>query len=127
SEGAAGSLRLRSRTSRRVLTSVDPWVNLLRNTVCCFAGAVAGADAITTAPMDAAIGPSDVFSRHLARNTQIILQEESHLNRVIDPAGGSWFLETLTDQLAERAWALLRQVEERGGMIAAALRGDLET
>jgi methylmalonyl-CoA mutase len=122
-EDAARSLRLRSRTSRRVLTSVDPWVNLLRNTVCCFAGAVGGAHAITTAPLDAAIGLSDEFSRHLARNTQIILQEESHLNRVIDPAGGSWFLETLTDQLAERAWALLRQVEERGGMIAAALDG----
>jgi methylmalonyl-CoA mutase len=121
SEDAARSLRLQSRTSRRVLTSVDPWVNSLRNTVCCFAGAVAGADAITTAPLDAAIGLSDEFSRHLARNTQIILQEESHLNRVMDPAGGSWFLETLTDQLAERAWALLRQVEERGGMIPAAL------
>jgi methylmalonyl-CoA mutase len=123
SEAAARSIRVRSRTSRRVLTSVDPWVNLLRNTVCCFAGAVAGVDAITTAPMDAAIGPSDEFSRHLARNTQIILQEESHLNRVIDPAGGSWFLETLTTQLAERAWGLLRQVEERGGMIAAAQSG----
>jgi len=123
SEEAARSMRLRSRTSRRVLTSVDPWVNLLRNTVCCFAGAVADADAITTAPLDAAIGLSDEFSRHLARNTQIILQEESHLNRVIDPAGGSWYLETLTAQLAERAWALLCQVEERGGMIQAALSG----
>jgi len=123
SEEAARSMRLRSRTSRRVLTSVDPWVNLLRNTVCCFAGAVAGADAITTAPLDAAIGLSDEFSRHLARNTQIILQEESHLNRVIDPAGGSWYLEMLTAQLAERAWALLCQVEERGGMIQAALSG----
>src|SRR5262249_42213940 len=58
SEAAARCIRVRSRTSRRVLTSIDPWVNLLRNTVCCFAGAVAGADAITTAPMDAAIGPS---------------------------------------------------------------------
>jgi methylmalonyl-CoA mutase len=123
SEAAARALRLRVRTSRRVLTSVDPWVNLLRNTVCCFAGAVAGADAITTAPLDAAIGPSDAFSRRLARNTQIILQEETHLNRVIDPAGGSWFLETLTGQLAERAWELLRQVEGRGGMIRAARDG----
>jgi methylmalonyl-CoA mutase len=122
-EEAARSMRLRVRTSRRVLTSVDPWVNLLRNTVCCFAGAVAGADSITTAPLDAAIGPSDEFSRRLARNTQIILQEESHLGRVIDPAGGSWFLETLTGQLAERAWELLQQVEARGGMIEAARSG----
>ncbi|WP_169977402.1 methylmalonyl-CoA mutase family protein [Tautonia rosea] len=117
------TMQLRARTSRRVLTSVDPWVNLLRNTVCCFAGAVGGADAIGTAPMDAAIGLSDQFTRHLARNTQIILQEESHLNRVIDPAGGSWFLETLTDQLAESAWGILQQVEGRGGMIAACLDG----
>jgi methylmalonyl-CoA mutase len=123
SEQAARSMRIRSRTSRRVLTSVDPWVNLLRNTVCCFAGAVGGADSITTAPMDAALGQSDEFSRHLARNTQIILQEESHLNRVIDPAGGSGFLETLTEQLASKAWDLLRQVEGNGGMIAAARSG----
>ena len=117
------TMRLRARTSRRVLTSVDPWVNLLRNTVCCFAGAVGGADSITTAPMDAAIGLSDHFTRHLARNTQVILQEESHLNRVIDPGGGSWFIETLTGQLAEKAWDILRQVEGRGGMIAAATGG----
>jgi len=106
-----------------VLTRRDPWVNLLRNTVCCFAGAVGGADAITTAPLDAAIGPSDEFSRHLARNTQTILLEESHLNRVIDPAGGSWFLERLTDQFAEYAWGLFQTIEGRGGMVRAAIEG----
>lgn len=120
---AAGAARIRARTSRRVLTVFDPWVNLLRSTVCCFAGAVAGADTFTAAPLDAAIGLSDDFSRRLARNTQIILQEESHLNRVIDPAGGSWFLETLTQQLAESAWSIFQQVEERGGMVAAATSG----
>lgn len=123
SEQAAGAARIRARTSRRVLTVFDPWVNLLRNTVCCFAGAVAGADTITAAPLDAAIGLSDDFGRRLARNTQIILQEESHLNRVIDPAGGSWFLETLTNQLAEKAWELFQQVEEQGGMTVAAPSG----
>jgi methylmalonyl-CoA mutase len=123
SEEAARAARVHSRTSRRVLTSFDPWVNLLRNTVCCFAGAAGGADSITTAPLDAALGLSDEFSRRLARNTQIILQEESHLNRVVDPAGGSYLIETLTGQLAEKAWNLLRQVEERGGMIQAAVSG----
>lgn len=122
-EQAARGVHVRSRTSRRVITTVDPWVNLLRNTVCCFAGAVGGADSITTAPLDAAIGLPDEFSRGLARNTQIILQEESHLNRVIDPAGGSWFLETLTGQLAESSWSLFQQVEAQGGMIAAAQSG----
>jgi methylmalonyl-CoA mutase len=120
---AAQATRIQVRTSRRVLTRRDPWVNLLRNTVCCFAGAVGGADSITSAPLDAAIGLSDEFSRHLARNTQIILLEESHLNRVIDHAGGSWFLERLTDQLAERAWALFQATEGRGGMIRAATEG----
>jgi methylmalonyl-CoA mutase len=122
-EVAARSTRIQVRTSRRVLTRRDPWVNLLRNTVCCFAGAVGGADSITTAPLDAALGLSDDFSRHLARNTQIILVEESHLNRVIDPAGGSWFLESLTDRLAAEAWTLLQAVEKQGGMVRAALDG----
>ena len=122
-EAAARSTRVQVRTSRRILTRRDPWVNLLRNTVCCFAGAVGGADSITTAPLDAAIGLSDEFSRHLARNTQIILLEESHLNRVIDPAGGSWFLESFTDRLAAEAWKLLQAIEDRGGMIRAALDG----
>ena len=115
-EAGARSSQIHVRTSRRILTRRDPWVNLLRNTVCCFAGAVGGADSITTLPLDAAVGLSDEFSRHLARNTQIILQEESHLNREIDPAGGSWFLESLTDQLAEKAWALFQTIEGRGGM-----------
>lgn len=122
-EAAARSSQIHIRTSRRILTRRDPWVNLLRNTVCCFAGAVGGADSITTLPLDAAIGLSDEFSRHLARNTQIILQEESHLNREIDPAGGSWFLESLTDQLAEKAWALFQTIEGRGGMGQVATDG----
>ena len=123
SEAAARSSQIQVRTSRRILTRRDPWVNLLRNTVCCFAGAVGGADSITTLPLDAAIGLSDEFSRHLARNTQIILQEESHLNREIDPAGGSWFLERLTDQLAEHAWGLFQAIEGRGGMKRTATNG----
>lgn len=123
SDSAAGRSQIRARTSRRVMTAFDPWVNLLRNTVCGFAGAVGGADVVTTSPMDAAIGPPDDFTRRLARNTQVILLEESRLNRVLDPAGGSWFLETLTGQLAEKAWELFRQVEAEGGMLAAVRSG----
>lgn len=124
-EAAARSIHIHVRTSRRILTRYDPWVNLLRNTVCCFAAAVGGADSITTLPLDAAIGLSDEFSRHLARNTQIVLQEESHLNREIDPAGGSWFLERLTDQLAEKAWGLFQAIESRGGMRRAVTDGSV--
>jgi methylmalonyl-CoA mutase len=111
------------RTARRVLTTRDPWVNMLRNNVCCFAGAVAGADSITTAPFDAAIGQPDEFSRRVARNTQLLLREESHLHRVVDPAGGSWFIEKLTDGLAGKAWSILQDIERQGGMSKVLLSG----
>jgi methylmalonyl-CoA mutase len=116
-------LRVVVETSRRVMTHRSPWVNLLRNTAATFAGAVAGADVIITLPMDAAVGLSDETSRRLARNVQLILQEECHLNQTVDPAGGSWFLETLTDEMAEKAWSLFQQIESLGGMAKAATSG----
>ena len=79
-----------------MLTRRDPYVNLLRGTVAGFAAGVGGADAVTVPPFDAAIGGSEPFSRRIARNTQALLVDESHLARVIDPAGGSWFVESLT-------------------------------
>ena len=106
-------------TSPAMLTRRDPWVNMLRTTIGCFAAAVGGADAITVSPFDAAIGRSDDFARRIARNTQSILHDESSLARVIDAAGGSWFVESLTDQLAEHAWAIFTRVEQAGGALAA--------
>lgn len=120
---AIGSLRISTETSRRVLTRRDPWINLLRNTTACFAGAIGGADSITTLPLDSAIGPSDAFSRHLARNTQLILEEECLLSRVMDPSGGSYFIESLTEHLAQKAWSLFQQIEAQGGMIKAVKSG----
>jgi len=120
---AASGMRVIVETSRRVISDRSPWVNLLRNTAATFAGAVGGADAIITLPMDVAVGLSDESTRRLARNTQLILQEECHLNQTVDPAGGSWFLENLTDEMAEKAWSLFQQVEGSGGMIKAATSG----
>jgi len=120
-EGRAA--RIHVRTSRRVLTTRDPWINMLRDVAACFAGAVAGVEAITTAPYDSAIGPPDDHARRIARNTQIILREESHLGRTLDPAGGSWSLEHLTDTLAQRAWEILQEIERRGGMAACLQKG----
>ena len=120
---ATSSMRMTVETSRRVISHRSPWVNLLRNTAATFAGAVGGADAIITLPMDVAVGLSDESSRRLARNTQLILQEECHLNQTVDPAGGSWFLEKLTDEMAEKAWSLFQQIEGMGGMIKAATSG----
>jgi len=110
-------------TAPRMMSRRDPWVNILRTTVGCFAAGVAGADAVTVLPFDAALGlPSDL-GRRIARNTQIVLQEESGLNRVIDPAGGAWMFERLTDELAEKAWAFFQEIEKQGGMTTALTSG----
>ncbi|MCP5027777.1 MAG: methylmalonyl-CoA mutase [Actinomycetia bacterium] len=126
SGAANASIRVQATTSRRMLTRHDPWVNMLRATVACFAGAAGGADGITVAPFDAAIGFSDDFARRIARNTQIVLQEESNLHRVIDPAGGSWFVEQLTDELAELAWSRFQDLERAGGIAATLINGSLQ-
>ncbi len=110
---------LHVQTGERVLTQRDPYVNLLRNTACVLAGALAGADAITTLPHDLALGQSSDFARRVARNTQLVLQRESGLHRVADPLGGSYFVESLTRQMAARAWEFVRQIEAAGGMFAA--------
>ena len=119
----AGAMHINAKTSNRVLTRRDAYVNLLRNTVAVFAAGVAGADSITSVPFDAMLGEPDEFSRRIARNTALILQEESHLNRVIDPAGGSWFLDRLTQQIAEQGWSIFQQVERHGGMRRALTTG----
>jgi len=87
------------------------------------AAGVGGADAVTVLPFDAALGLPDDFSRRIARNTQAILLEESHLARVIDPAGGSWYVESLTDELARAAWTWFQEIERVGGQRAALRSG----
>jgi methylmalonyl-CoA mutase len=116
---AAGAICIHSRVSKRVLTLRDPHVNLLRNTVACFAAGIGGAEAITSVPFDAAVGLPDDLSRRIARNTVLVLQEEAHLNRVIDPPGGSWYLGWLTDKVADKAWAIFQEIERGGGMLKA--------
>jgi methylmalonyl-CoA mutase len=106
-------------------TRRDPWVNLLRTTVAAFGAAAGGADAITVVPFDAAVGRPDAFGRRLARNIQALLLEESSLGRVIDPAGGSWFVERLTDDVSEAAWTWFRELEAVGGAIAALADGTI--
>jgi methylmalonyl-CoA mutase len=119
----AGAMRVHSRISKRVLTQRDPYVNLLRNAVGCFAAGLGGAEAITSVPFDAALGLPDALSRRIARNSVLVLQEEARLHRVIDPPGGSWYLDWLTDQVAERAWPLFQEIERQGGMLRALQSG----
>ncbi|RBY80078.1 methylmalonyl-CoA mutase [Blastococcus sp. TF02-09] len=106
-------------TSSVMTTKRDPWVNMLRTTVACFGAGVGGADAVTVQPFDAALGLPDSFSRRIARNTQSLLVEEGHLARVLDPAGGSWYVESLTDELARAAWDWFTEIERAGGLAAA--------
>jgi methylmalonyl-CoA mutase len=110
-------------SSSVMLTRRDPWVNMLRGTIACFAAGVGGADAITVAPFDAAVGADTGFSRRLARNTQSILLDESHVAGVIDPAGGSWYVESRTDELAKRAWDVFTELERGGGIEAELASG----
>ncbi|NLU70070.1 methylmalonyl-CoA mutase family protein [Streptomyces sp. HNM0574] len=123
-EGGSAAQRQHAVTSPVMMTRRDPWVNMLRTTVACLGAGVGGADAVTVLPFDEALGLPDAFARRIARNTSSILVEESHLAGVIDPAGGSWYVETLTDELARAAWAWFQEIERAGGM-AQALRDGL--
>lgn len=118
---AAAKLACHVRSSLWNKTVLDPHVNLLRATTEAFAAVTGGCASLHVAAFDESFRVPDDFSRRLARNIQIILAEECQLGRVVDPAGGSWYVETLTRQLADRAWTLFQEIERRGGM-AAALR-----
>lgn len=120
----AGAAIVHAETSLAMMTQRDPWVNMLRTTLAAFGAGVGGADTVLVWPFDTVIpggqpGTSTTFSRRIARNTQLLLLEESHLGQVLDPAGGSWFVEDLTEQLAQQAWGQFQEIEARGGFEAA--------
>jgi methylmalonyl-CoA mutase len=106
-------------TAWRMLTQRDPYVNMLRATMATFSASLGGANAITVLPHSLALGLPDPFARRAARNTQLVLLEESNLAKVSDPAAGSGGIETLTQQLCEAAWSLFQEIEKAGGVFAA--------
>ncbi|MGE4062614.1 MAG: methylmalonyl-CoA mutase family protein [Rhodospirillaceae bacterium] len=110
-------------TAPRMMSKRDPWVNILRSTVACFGAGIAGADAVTVLPFDSALGLPGELARRIARNTHVVLQEESGLGKVIDPVGGAWMFEKLTDEMAEKAWSFFQEIEREGGMTAALMGG----
>ncbi|MFW5691449.1 MAG: methylmalonyl-CoA mutase family protein [Chloroflexota bacterium] len=116
---AEARLRIHARTGRYNKTVYDPYVNMLRTTSEALAGALGGVQSMHVDAFDAIIRPPDAFSRRIARNQQIILQEEVNLTKLVDPAGGSWYIEHLTDQFARLAWDEFQAIEARGGMLAA--------
>jgi methylmalonyl-CoA mutase len=115
----AQPIRLHGETAWRMLTRRDPWVNILRETVAVFSAGLGGADSITVLPFTQALGLPDAFARRIARNTQLVLLEESNLGKVADPAAGSGGVEALTDALVERGYALFQEIEKAGGLTKA--------
>lgn len=119
----AQKMYIHARTSLWNRSTLDPYVNMLRGTAEAFAAVAGGCDSLHIGPFDEVIRTPDDVSRRLARNTHIILRDECHFDRVIDPAGGSYYVETLTGQLARKAWTLFQEIEKQGGMTSAVANG----
>jgi methylmalonyl-CoA mutase len=126
-EESAKKANIFGRTSFFTKTLYDPYVNMLRNTTEAFSGVLAGLDGLTVGCFDEAAGPGDEFSRRIARNTQILLKEEFSLLQPVDPAGGAWYLETLTDTLARKIWEWIQNIEKEGGFSAGVRSGTLQS
>jgi methylmalonyl-CoA mutase len=121
--GATGTMALQAVTSGRMQSIADPWTNILRATCAAFGAGAGGADIVTVLPFTSAYALADPQARRIARNTQLVLQEESHLGRVADPAAGAWAMEAIAEDLAKAAWALMRDIERAGGLEAALSSG----
>jgi methylmalonyl-CoA mutase len=113
-------------TSRYMLAERDPWVNMLRNTTAALAGVVGGAEAIAVLPYDAVTGVPGALGRRAARNTQLLLQDESRVGNPIDPAGGSPYVEQLTEEFVGLAWSMFVDIEAQGGLASSLRSGWLQ-
>ena len=122
----ACKVRINSVASTWNKTIYDPYVNMLRTTTEGMAAAIGGADSIALQPFDVAYKADDDFSRRISRNVQIILKEESYFDKVVDPAAGSYYIENLTDSIAENTWKLFQDVEAQGGIIKLILAGEIK-
>jgi methylmalonyl-CoA mutase len=114
-------------TAWRMMTARDVYVNMLRTTIAAFAAGLGGANAVATLPFTQALGLPDAFARRTARNTQLILEEESNLAKVSDPAAGAGGIEALTDELFRAAWTLFQEIEAAGGADEALSRGVMQS
>ena len=122
----AAKMQIHAETSTFNLTLFDAYVNLLRTQTEAMSAALAGVDSMTVVPFDKAYQTPDDFSERLARNQQLLLKEESHFDKVVDPAAGSYYIENLTVSIADQAWKLFLAVEEEGGMYAAVKAGKVQ-
>jgi len=126
--GISGSIPLymAARTSSYYHSIIDPYVNTLRVTTQAFSAVSGGVNVIETLPFDQLFNEGDEFSNRIARNTQLILSEESHLDHVTDPAGGSYYIETLTYEVAKKAWDYFMEIEAAGGVTEAVMSGKMQ-
>jgi len=122
----SAKMNIHAATSKFNQTIYDPYVNMLRGTTESMSAAIAGVDSLTVTPFNAAYEKSTDFSDRIARNTQILLKEESYFDKIVDPAGGSYYIETLTNSIAENAWALFQEIEAKGGYVEAFKAGYIQ-
>lgn len=122
-EGEGLKVNVIAETSRFTMTAYDPYVNILRSATQAFSAAVGGVDAMDIHPFDAVVRPSSEQAKRIARNQQIMLQTEFNFDATMDPAGGSWYVETLTRQVEDKAWELFQKIEAAGGIVKALENG----
>ncbi|HJL17268.1 MAG TPA: methylmalonyl-CoA mutase family protein [Sandaracinaceae bacterium LLY-WYZ-13_1] len=124
-DGAEQGMRIHAFSSKRALEALDPHTNLLRGTASAFAAVLGGAERVSVAPWDGVFGTPSGHAQHLARATQHLLRGEAHLGHVLDPAGGSHYVERLTEDLARGAWKVFQEVSHLGGVARGLLDGSL--
>ncbi len=113
-------------TSNYNKTAYDPYVNILRSTTEAMSAVIGGVDSLTVRPFDAVYKSPDAFSQRIARNIQLILKEEAHFDKVIDPAGGAYYIESLTNSFIQEGWKFFMQLQEQGGYIASFKSGKIQ-
>ncbi len=123
---STSKMYIHSVTSQWNKTIYDPYVNMLRTTTESMSSVIGGTDSLTVLPFDTSYKTPDEFSERIAQNTQIILKEESHLNKIVDPSAGSYYIECLTNSIAEQAWKLFKTVENKGGYFKAFKQGFIQ-
>ena len=121
-----GKMSIHTETASWNITVYDPYVNMLRTTTESMSAAIAGVDSHIVKPFDSAYSRPDGFSERIARNQQLLLKEEAYLDRVVDPAAGSYYIENLTNSIIDEAWKLFLEIEEKGGYIEAVKSGFIQ-
>ncbi|WP_183412751.1 methylmalonyl-CoA mutase small subunit [Microbacter margulisiae] len=126
-ERCAAKMMIHAETSQWNMTTFDPYVNMLRSQTEAMSAVIAGVNSLTVLPFSTVFKSSDEFSERIARNQQLLLKEESHFDKVVDPGAGSYYIENLTEAIANQAWKLFLEVESKGGFLAEVAAGNIQS